>query len=102
MGQNGKQCKEQGKSFQSVLGKRHHAELEVVEPNEEVQLDIAGPMPDDLDKDAYILAAIDRFSKQPHHESSDKNHGRLRHKFYAKLHHENGVPRRIRCDLLQS
>ena len=65
VGENGKECKEQGKSFQSVLGKRHHAELEGVEPNEEVQLDIAGPMPDDLNKDAYILVAIDIFSKNP-------------------------------------
>ena len=32
----------------------------VVEPNEEVQLDFAGPLPDELSRDAYILVAIDK------------------------------------------
>ena len=32
----------------------------VVEPNDEVQFDFAGPLPDELNKDAYILAAIDK------------------------------------------
>ena len=37
----------------------------VIEPNEEVQLDFAGPLPDELNKDAYILVAIDKWSKFP-------------------------------------
>ena len=37
----------------------------VVEPNEEVQLDFAGPLPDELKRDAYILYAIDKWSKLP-------------------------------------
>ena len=32
----------------------------VVEPNEEVQSDFAGPLPDELNKDTYILLAIDK------------------------------------------
>ena len=35
----------------------------VVEPNEEVQLDFAGPLPNELNKDAYILVAVDKWSK---------------------------------------
>ena len=37
----------------------------VVEPNEEVQLVFAGPLPDELNKDAYSLVAIDKWSKFP-------------------------------------
>ena len=37
----------------------------VVETNEQVQLDFAGPLPDELNKDAYILVAIDKWSKFP-------------------------------------
>ena len=37
----------------------------VVEPNDEVQLDFAGLLPDELNKDAYILVAIDKGSKFP-------------------------------------
>ena len=37
----------------------------VVEPNEEVQLDFAGLLPDELNKDVFILVAIDKWSKTP-------------------------------------
>ena len=32
-------------------------------PNEELQLDYAGPLPDHADKEIYISVAIDRYSK---------------------------------------
>ena len=37
----------------------------VVEPNEEVHLNFVGPLPDELNKDSYILVAIDKWSKFP-------------------------------------
>ena len=37
----------------------------VVEAYEEVHLDFAGPLPDELNKDAYILVAIDKSSNLP-------------------------------------
>ena len=37
----------------------------VVEPNKESQLDFAGPLPDELNKDVYILVAIDKGWKFP-------------------------------------
>ena len=37
----------------------------IVEPNEEVQLDFAGPLPDELIRVAYILVAIEKWSKFP-------------------------------------
>ena len=37
----------------------------VVEPNEEIQLDFAGPLPDENNKEVYILVGVDRFSRFP-------------------------------------
>ena len=48
----------------------------VVEPNEEVQLDFAGPLPNELNRDAYILVAIDKLSKFPTAKKSLKHNSR--------------------------
>ena len=61
----------------------------VVEPNEEVQLDFAGPLFDELNKEAYILVAIDKWSKSPQQKSSrHKCHDGCRHKIYATIYFE--------------
>ena len=61
-----KHCTEQGKNLTPMIGRKHSFQTEpVVEPNEEEQLDFAGPLPDELNKDAYILVAIDKWSKFP-------------------------------------
>ena len=63
----------------------------VVEPNEKVQLDFAGPLPDELNKDAYILVAIDKMSKFPSAKvlkKGHKYHGGCRHNFYGALYFE--------------
>ena len=47
-------------------GNTHFTSLDaVVEPNEEIQLDFAGPLPDENNKDVYILVGVDRFSRFP-------------------------------------
>ena len=49
-----------------IMGKKHPFQMEpVVEPNEESQLDFAGPLPNELNKDAYVLVVIDKSSKLP-------------------------------------
>ena len=63
----------------------------VVEPNEEVRLDFAGPFPDELNRDAYILVAIDKWSKFP-----------TAIKFMQRHISNNGVARRLRCDQAQA
>ena len=61
MAQNWKHCTEQGKISKSIIGKKHSFLMEpVVKPNEEVQLDFAGPLPGELNTDAYILVAMDK------------------------------------------
>ena len=50
-----------------MIGRKHSFQTEtVVEPNEEEQLYFAGPLPDELNKDAYILVAIDKWLKFPY------------------------------------
>ena len=70
----------------------------VVEPNEEVQLDFAGPLPDELSKDAYILVAIDKWSKFPTAEVVSNTTADIALKFMQRYISNNGVPRRLRCD----
>ena len=64
MAQNCRQGTKQSKVLKPVIGKQHSFQMKyVVEPNEEGQLDVAGPLPDELKKDEYILVAIDKWSK---------------------------------------
>ena len=66
MAQNCKHCTEQGKNLKPILGKKLSFQMEpVVELNEEVQSGFAGSLPDELNRDAYILVAIDKWSKFP-------------------------------------
>ena len=57
-------CREKGKNFKVFSGKKHYTTLDsVIEPNEAVQLDFAGPLPDENDKEVFILVGVDRFSR---------------------------------------
>ena len=61
MAQRCKHCTEQGKKTQTNTREKTIIQMDsVVEPNEEVQLDFAGLLPNELNKDAYILVAIDK------------------------------------------
>ena len=65
MAQNCRHCTEQGKNQKPILGKGQPFQMEpVVEPNEEVPLDFARPLPDELNREAYILVAIHKPSNQ--------------------------------------
>ena len=69
-----------------------------MEPNQEIQLDFAGPIFNERGKEKYILTAIDRFSKFPTTKivvaTSTFNVTKFLNK-YINLH---GVPRTIRTD----
>ena len=63
MSRNCRQCTERGENLRPFLGKIHSLQIEsTVEPNEEVQLDFAGLLPNELNREAYILVAIDYWS----------------------------------------
>ena len=74
----------------------------VVEPNEEVQLDFAGPLQDELNRDAYILVAIDKWSKFSTAKVVSNTTADIAIKFMQRYISNNGVPRRIRCDQAQT
>ena len=76
----------------------------VVEPIEEVQLDFAGPLPDELNKDAYILVSIDKWSKFPTSKVVSNTTADIAIKFMQRYISNNGVPRwlKIKCDQAQT
>ena len=94
MAQNCKHCTEQGKHLKPIIGKKKHSfQVEpVVEPNEEVQLDFAGPLPDELNRDAYILVAIDKWSKFPTAKVVTNTTADIAIKFMQRYVSSNGVP----------
>ena len=103
MAQNCKHCTEEVKNLKPIIGKKHSFQMEpVVEPNEEVQLDFAGPLPDELNKEAYILVAIDKWSKFPTAKVVTNTTADIAIKFMQRYISNNGVPRRIRCDQAQT
>ena len=73
----------------------------VEEPNEEVQLDFAGPLPDEINKDAYILVAIDKWSKFPTAKVVSKTTADIAIRFMQRYIFNNGVPRRLRIHQAQ-
>ena len=74
----------------------------VVEPNEEVQLNFVGPLPDELNKEAYFLVAIDKWSKFPAAKVVTNTTADTAIKFMQRYISINEVPRRIRCDQAQT
>ena len=74
----------------------------VVEPSEEVQLDFAGPLPDELNRDAYILVAIDKWYKFPTAKVVTNTTAVIAINFMQRYISKNGVPRRLRYDQAQT
>ena len=74
----------------------------VVEPNEEVQLDFVGPLQEEFNRDAYILVAIDKWSKFPIAKVVTNTTADIANKFMQRYISNNKVPRRLRCDQAQT
>ena len=65
--QNCKNCRDKGMNLKIISGKKHYTTLDdVVEPYEKIQLDFAGPLPHENNKEVYILVGVDRFSRFPY------------------------------------
>ena len=65
--QNCQPCITIGRNLKPLIPKNKISELPpLVETNEEVQLDFAGPITDEQYKESYILASVDRYSRYPH------------------------------------
>ena len=100
--QNCKNCRDKGKNLKFISGKKHYTTLDaVVEPNEEIQLDFAGPLPHENDKEVYILVGGDRFSRFPYAKVASNNKADTVIRFMQNHIVSHGVPRIIRCDQAQ-
>ena len=101
--ENSKQCTDQGKNLKPIIPKSDLGKLpKLLEPNQEIQLDFAGPMPNESNNETYILVAIDRFSRYPSavvHPNCDASTAIDFLQKYCEFH---GIPRSIRCDQAQA
>ena len=101
--QNCQPCIKIDKNLKPIIPKSKIANLPpLYEPNEEIQLDFAGPIADEQQKDSYILASVDRFSRYPHakvYHNCDTDTAIEYLEKYIKFH---GIPRNIRCDQAQA
>ena len=95
--ENCKQCTDQGKNLKSLFPKSDLGCLpKLLEPNQEIQLDYAGPIPNESNNDTYILVAIDQFSCYPSaivHPNCDAT---TAIDFLQKICEFHGIPRSIR------
>ena len=101
--ENCKQCTDQGKNLKPIIPKTNLGKLpKLLEPNQEIQLDFAGPLPNESNNEIYILVAIDRFSRYPSavvHPNCDASTAIDFLQKYCEFH---GIPRSIRCDQAQA
>ena len=97
--QNCQPCIKIGKNFKPIIPTRKISQFPPLqEPNEEVQLDFAGPIMDEHHKDSYILASVDRYSRYPHAKVYHNFDAEIAIEYlnqYIKFH---GIPRNLRCD----
>ena len=70
----------------------------MTEPNQEIQLDFAGPIKSKTRGDVYILVAIDRFSKWPTAQICKNTDTRTVLRFLTTYFTDNGTPWIIRTD----
>ena len=99
-----RQCTEKGKNIKPLTTKSHLGILTPLSrPNEEVQMDIAGPIPcKDNTLSNYILVTVDRLSRHPHAKTFNNCDIKTAIDYldsYCKVH---GIPRCIRCDQAQA
>ena len=94
-----KSCTAIGKNLKSVIpAKQFKAHTLCIVPNQEIQIDFAGPINNENEHEIYILTCIDRFSKYPSAELVDiansSNVIRILDN-YIQIH---GVPCSLRID----
>ena len=96
-------CTEYGKNLKTLQGKQHYASLPALHsPNEEVQLDFAGPLFGDNKNKKYLLVAIDRYSKFPSIMITNTTDASKVIKFLREYIALHGVPKTIRTDQFSS
>ena len=97
--ENSSSCRASGKNLVTQLPSTEKNKLEILsEPNQEIQLDFAGPIKSKTRGNVYILVAVDRFSKWPTAQICKNTDSRTVLKFLTKYCSDNGTPRSVRTD----
>ena len=92
-------CRAAGKNIITQISSTEKNKLEILtEPNQEIQLDFAGPIKSKTRGDVYILVAVDRFSKWPTALVCGNTDTRTVLKILTKSFTDNGTPQCIRTD----
>ena len=97
-------CIEKGKNLKPIIPKNQLGDLpKLKEPNEEIQMDFAGPIPyKNSTQNNYILVTVDRLSRFPHAETFHNCDTETAIDYLEKDCKLHGIPRSIRCDQAQA
>ena len=88
-----------GKILKSVIpAKQFQAHTPCIVPNQEIQIDFAGPIINEKEHEIYILTCIDRFSKYPSAEIFENANASNVINVLDNYIHAHGVPRSLRID----
>ena len=94
-----KSCTAIGKNLKPVIpAKQFKAHTPCIVPNQEIQIDFAGPINNEKEHEIYILTCIDRFSKYPSAELVDTANASNVLKLLDNYIQIHGVPRSLRID----
>ena len=101
--QNCQPCIKIGKNLKPIIPKNKISLLPpLTEPNEEVQLDFAGPIVNEQNKESHILASVDRYSRYPHAKVYLNCDAETAIEYLNQYITFHGIPRNIRCDQAQA
>ena len=96
---HGKNCIKAGKNLKVILGTNNTEKLTILtEPNEEIDLDFAGPLDKNWGNSKYLLLCIDRFSNFPSAKVVNNNSASSVLSFMKDYWHLHGFPKSIRAD----
>ena len=89
-------CRAAGKNIITQIPSTEKNNLEnLTKPNQEIQLDFAGPIKSKSRGDVYILVAVDRFGKWPTAQVCKSADTRTVLKFLTEYFTNNGTPQCI-------
>ena len=98
-GDNCFECVKAGKNLKPLSNHNTLGKLPTVEePNQEMELDFAGPLPLVWGTKKYILVYVDRFSKFPSAQITSSTSAKSIINFLSKYIALHGIPRTIRTD----